>query len=276
MGRRIGFFAYGLASYVVFLATFLYAIGFVGGILVPGALDGPAVAPFWPSLAVDALLLGLFAVQHSVMARPWFKKRWTRLVPGTIERSTFVLFASAALALLFWQWRPLGHEVWTVGPGPLRVALLAVFAAGWALVLYATFLINHFDLFGLRQVWLALTGKPYSRPRFGTPGPYRLVRHPLYCGFLLAFWATPRMTVSHLIFAVATSAYILVAIQLEERDLVREHGEAYAAYRRAVPMLLPLGRRRRSAEAKPAKQAMMFNPPHAGELLREDHLEPRG
>ena len=250
MVKRIAFFAYGLVCYVLFLATFLYAIGFVGGVLVPKALDSAPAQAFWPALAVDVLLLGVFAVQHSVMARQWFKRRWTRLVPAAIERSTYVLFASAALALLMWQWRPLGGEVWTVEAAPARAALWAVFALGWALVLYATFLIQHFELFGLRQVWVALTGRPAAPAKFGTPGAYRLVRHPLYLGFLLAFWATPRMTGTHLLFALATTAYILLAIQFEERDLVREHGEAYNAYRRRVPMLLPLGRRTGGIEAK--------------------------
>jgi protein-S-isoprenylcysteine O-methyltransferase Ste14 len=242
MAKRIAFFLYGVACYLVFLATFLYAVGFVGGLLVPKALDGAPARAFWPALGVDVLLLTVFAVQHSVMARRWFKERWTRIVPWAVERSTYVLFASAALALLMWQWQPLGGEVWRVDQAAARALLWGLFALGWTLVLYATFLINHFDLFGLRQVWLPLAGKPYTRPRFGTPGPYRLVRHPLYLGFLLAFWATPHMTVTHLVFALATSGYILVAIQLEERDLVREHGESYAAYRRRVPMLLPLGR----------------------------------
>jgi len=243
MVQRVAFFVYGAACYLIFLATFLYAIGFVGNLVVPKGLDSPPAQPFGPALAIDALLLGVFAVQHSVMARPWFKKSWTRVVPSTLERSTYVLFASAALALLMWQWRPLGGQVWEVGPGPARAFLYALFAFGWLLVLLATFLINHFDLFGMRQVWLSLVGRPYSRLSFGTPGPYRLVRHPLYLGFVCAFWATPHMTVTHLVFAVVTTAYILVAIQLEERDLVREHGESYLAYRRSVPMLLPLGRR---------------------------------
>lgn len=253
MVKRVAFFVYGAACYLLFLGTFLYAIGFVGNLVVPKSLDSPPAQPFWPALAIDALLLTIFAVQHSVMARPWFKKVWTRVVPWTIERSTYVLCASAALALLMWQWRPLGGQVWAVESGPARVLLYALFASGWLLVLYATFLINHFDLFGLRQVWLSLLGKPYSRLGFGTPGPYRLVRHPLYFGFVCAFWATPHMTVTHLVFALVTTAYILVAIQLEERDLLREHGEAYASYRRGVPMLLPLGRRGASAAAKAAK-----------------------
>jgi methanethiol S-methyltransferase len=256
MLKRVAFFVYGAVCYLAFLATFLYAIGFVGNLLVPKGLDSPPAQPFWPALGVDALLLALFAVQHSVMARPWFKKRWTRVVPPVIERSTYVLCASAALALLMWQWRPLGGEVWTVESPPGRTLLYALFAGGWLLVLVATFLINHFDLFGLRQVWLALRGKPYSRLVFGTPGPYRLVRHPLYLGFVCAFWATPHMTVTHLVFALATTMYILVAIQLEEHDLLGEHGESYAAYRRSVPMLLPLGRRgRQGADETPAASA---------------------
>jgi protein-S-isoprenylcysteine O-methyltransferase Ste14 len=254
MLKRVAFFLYGLTCYVVFLATFLYAIGFVGDLLVPKAIDSPPSQPFWPAIAIDALLLIVFAVQHSVMARPGFKRRWTRLVPWTIERSTYVLFASAALALLMWQWRPLGGELWAVDSMSGRALFYVLCAAGWGLVLLATFLINHFDLFGLRQVWLHLVGRPYSCVALGTPGPYRLVRHPLYLGFLLAFWSTPRMTVTHLVFALATTGYILVAIQLEERDLLREHGEAYAAYRRSVPMLLPLGHadRRDAASVKPA------------------------
>ncbi|HEV8631738.1 MAG TPA: isoprenylcysteine carboxylmethyltransferase family protein [Thermoanaerobaculia bacterium] len=249
--KRLLFFVYGAVCYLLFLATFLYAIGFVGDLLVPKALDGPPVGPFWLSLAIDALLLTLFAVQHSVMARPWFKQRWTRIVPPALERSTFVLFASLALGLLMWQWRPLGGEVWSVTNPAGRAILLALFGCGWGLVLLATFLINHFDLFGLRQVWLYLRGKEYSRLRFATPGPYRLVRHPLYLGFLLAFWATPRMSVTHLVFAAVTTAYILVAIQFEERDLVNELGPAYADYRRRVPMILPLGGRRDEAAAEP-------------------------
>ena len=243
MVKRVAFFLYGLFCYVLFLATFVYAMGFVGDLLVPKSLDSGPVQPLGSSLAIDALLLTLFALQHSVMARPGFKRWWTRLVPSVVERSTYVLFASAALALVMWQWRPLGGEVWAVESGAWRAVLYAVCAFGWALALVATSLINHFDLFGLRQVWLALIGRPYTQVRFGTPGLYRLVRHPLYLGFLCAFWAAPRMTVSHLVFALATTAYILIAIQLEERDLVHEHGESYVAYRRSVPMLLPLGRR---------------------------------
>jgi methanethiol S-methyltransferase len=239
---RVLYFVYGCFAYLLFLGTFLYAIAFVGGFGVPTKLDGGASAPFASALAVDALLLGVFALQHSVMARRWFKERWTRIVPWAIERSTYVLFASLTLALLFWQWRPLGGTVWTVDHRVGRALVWAVFAYGWVQVLVTTVLINHLDMFGLRQVWLHLIGRHYIRVGFATPAPYRFVRHPLYLGFLLAFWAAPTMTMAHLVFALATTAYIVVAIQFEERDLAREHGRAYEEYRRHVPMLLPVGR----------------------------------
>jgi protein-S-isoprenylcysteine O-methyltransferase Ste14 len=237
--KRLMFFAYGLASYLIFLATFLYAIAFVGGFAVHRRLDGPLETSVPAALAIDAALLTIFAVQHSVMARRWFKERWTQIVPWAIERSTYVLCASLALLLLFWQWRPIGFQIWTVDNAAGRIALWALFALGWGTVLTVTFLINHFDLFGLRQVWLPLVGRPYTRVPFRTPLPYRFVRHPLYFGFLLAFWMTPAMTLAHLVFAVATTAYIVLAIQFEERDLVTEHGARYEQYRRSVPMLLP-------------------------------------
>jgi methanethiol S-methyltransferase len=238
MTKRIGFFVYGLVCYAIFFATFLYAIGFIGGFVVPTTLDGPAQVPLAQGIAVNAALLGLFALQHSIMARPWFKARWTRIVPPVLERSTYVLLSSLALILVFWQWQPLGGTVWSIEDRTARAVLLALFAFGWTLVLVSTFLINHFDLFGLRQVWLHLRDKPYTTLKFGTPGPYRLVRHPLYVGWFFAFWMTPVMTYAHLLFALATTAYILIAIQFEERDLVREHPE-YAAYRKNVPMLVP-------------------------------------
>ena len=244
MSKRALFFAYGVVSYLIFLATFLYAVGFVGNFGVPTTLDGPPSGPLWSALAVDVGLLTLFALQHSLMARPWFKAWWTRFVPKPVERSTYVLFSSLALILLFWLWRPLGGTVWVVEDPLGRLVLLGLFAFGWALVLVSTFLINHFDLFGLRQVWLELRGRPYTHLRFATPGPYRIVRHPLYVGWFFAFWMTPTMTLAHLLFAVATTAYILVAIQFEERDLVREHGDDYERYRRDVPMLVPFARRR--------------------------------
>jgi len=243
MLKRLLFFAYGSFSYLIFLATFLYAIAFVGGFVVPTQLDGPSQGPITTALAIDAALLMVFAVQHSVMARRWFKERWTQIVPWAIERSTFVLCASAALLLLFWQWRPIGIPVWTIESGSARLIVWTLFAAGWGTVLVMTFLINHFDLFGLRQVWLPLIGKPYTPVPFRTPLPYRIIRHPLYFGFLLAFWMTPHMTLAHLVFALATTAYIVLAIQFEERDLLSEHGVSYAEYRRKVPMLLPGMRR---------------------------------
>jgi protein-S-isoprenylcysteine O-methyltransferase Ste14 len=248
-------FIYGSLAYLVFLGTFLYAFAFIGGFSVPTRLDGPSRGPLGQALAINAGLLCLFAVQHSVMARKWFKDAWTRIVPPPAERSTYVLFSSLALLLLFWQWRPMGGVVWSAEAPTLRFVLYGLFGFGWALVLICTFLINHFDLFGLRQIWLYLTGRPYEPLRFVTPGPYRLVRHPLYVGWLFAFWATPTMTVAHLVFALATTAYILVAIQFEERDLVREHGTAYERYRHGVPMLLPFGRRAGQPSGKPAVAA---------------------
>lgn len=248
MIKRIGFFAYGVVCYAIFFATFLYAVGFIGGFVVPTTLDGAPRGPMLQGMAINAALLGVFAVQHSIMARRWFKERWTRIVPPAIERSTYVLFSSLALILLFWKWQPLGGVVWSVDDPVARIVLYAAFAFGWGLVLLSTFLINHFDLFGLRQVWLFLRGKPYTRLEFGTPGPYRYVRHPLYVGWFFAFWMTPAMTYAHLLFAVATTAYILIAIQFEERDLVREFGPSYEQYKRRVPMLLPSFQRNEAAE----------------------------
>ena len=249
MFKRLFFFAYGLVCYAIFLATFLYAIAFVGGFIVPNRLDGPLEGSIASAIAIDCALLMVFAVQHSVMARRWFKERWTQIIPWTIERSTYVLAASLALSLVIWQWRPIGIEIWTVENPAARALLWALFAAGFGTVLVVTFLINHFDLFGLRQVWMPLIGKPYTPVNFVTPLPYRYVRHPLYFGFLLAFWSTPHMTLAHLVFAVATTAYIVLAIQFEEHDLIAEHGASYQEYRRKVPMLVP-GLRPRQAREK--------------------------
>jgi protein-S-isoprenylcysteine O-methyltransferase Ste14 len=242
-------FVYGVACYLAFFATFLYAIGFIGNFWVPKSMDSGPQMPLSSALAINLALLGLFAVQHSVMARPWFKAAWTKIVPEPVERSTYVLFSSLALILLFWKWQPLGGVVWSVDGMAERLALNTLYALGWITILVATFLINHFDLFGLRQVWLYLVGKPYTGLPFATPGLYRYVRHPLYVGWFLVFWAAPVMTVTHLIFAVATTAYILIAIQFEERDLMRIHGE-YAEYRRRVPMVLPMGSAREPREAQ--------------------------
>jgi protein-S-isoprenylcysteine O-methyltransferase Ste14 len=260
MAARILYFAYGCAAYVLFLGTFLYAIAFVGGFGVPNPLDGPATTPFALALAIDAALLGVFAIQHSVMARPWFKRWWTQIVPWSLERSTYVLFASLALDLLFWQWRPLGGIVWSIDNELARGVIWALFAFGWLQVLVMTFYIDHFDLFGLRQVWLYLRGRQYTRVQFATPAPYRMVRHPLYLGFMIAFWAAPTMSVTRLVFAAATTAYILIAIQFEENDLSHEHGESYREYKRRVPMLLPGLRGARSSASVPRTAADETSP----------------
>ena len=241
--KKILVFTYGVICYAIFFGTFLYAAGFIGNIFVPKSIDSGAAVPTWVALLSNAALLGLFAVQHSVMARPGFKKLVTKIIPAAAERSTYVLLSSICLILLFAYWQPLGGVVWEVQNQTARILLYALFAFGWLLVLVTTFLINHFDLFGLRQVWLYLRGKEYQPLGFVTPGPYKHVRHPLYVGWLFAFWATPVMTVAHLVFALATTAYILIAIRLEERDLMDIHGEAYKTYRRQVPMLIPAGRK---------------------------------
>ncbi len=240
--KRWLIFLYGVASYLVFFGTFLYAVGFIGNLYVPKSIDSPPEVPFGTALATNVLLLGLFAVQHSVMARPAFKRWWTTIIPSTAERSTYTLLSSIALIVLFVFWQPMGGVVWSVESPVGRALLYGAFAFGWLLVLVSTFLINHFDLFGLRQIWLQLLGQPYRALPFGTPLFYRYVRHPLYVGWFFAFWATPTMTVTHLVFAIATTAYILVAIQLEERDLLAEHPE-YARYRERVPMLVPFTKR---------------------------------
>jgi protein-S-isoprenylcysteine O-methyltransferase Ste14 len=239
MFKRILAFAYGLGSYAAFLGAFLYAIGFIGNLWVPKSIDSTPQGSFLAALAINLGLLGLFAVQHSGMARPAFKRWWTRIIPKPVERSTFVLATSLCLAALFAFWQPMGGVVWNVENEVARAAVYGLFFLGWGIVFIATCLINHFDLFGLRQVWLHVKGKEYKPLLFTEPFLYRWVRHPLYVGFILAFWAAPTMTIAHLFFAVVTTLYILVAIQLEERDLVAEHGERYEQYRRRVPMLIP-------------------------------------
>ncbi|MEO8061369.1 MAG: methanethiol S-methyltransferase [Pseudomonadota bacterium] len=243
MFKRLSIFLYGVASYVVFFATFLYAVGFIGNFGVPRTLDSAPGESWLSSLLADLGLLGLFAVQHSVMARPAFKRWLTRVVPESAERSTYVLASSLALIALFALWQPLGGMVWAVQDATVRGAIWGSFAFGWVLVLVATFLINHFDLFGLRQVWLQLVGQPYTHLPFRTPALYRHVRHPLYLGWLFVFWSAPTMTLSHLVFALATTAYILIAVRLEERDLVDHFGKTYSDYRERVPMLIPFKRK---------------------------------
>jgi protein-S-isoprenylcysteine O-methyltransferase Ste14 len=242
---RILTVGYGAVSYVVFLAAILYSIGFVGNFVVPRSIDNGVDAPVGAAVVVNVLLLGLFAVQHSVMARPAFKQWWTRLVPATVERSTYVLLSSLLLFLLFWQWRTMPSVIWDVTWMPGRVALWIVFGLGWLIALLSTFMINHFDLFGLRQVYLAWRTKPYSDVEFRESLLYRMVRHPLLLGFIIAFWAAPTMTAGHLLFAVATTGYMLIGIQLEEHDLRATLGERYRDYRSRVPMLIPGLRRAR-------------------------------
>jgi protein-S-isoprenylcysteine O-methyltransferase Ste14 len=237
--KKILAFAYGVVCYGAFLATYLYAIGFLGNFGVPKSIDSAPEGSAGAALAVDAGLLLLFAVQHSVMARPWFKRAWTRFVPEPVERSTYVLLSSLALLFLFWQWRAIGGVIWDMGDGVARMAVFGLYGLGLLVVLVSTFLINHFDLFGLRQVTLYLAGRSYTQLEFRTPFFYRYVRHPLYVGWLMTFWAAPVMTSAHLFFAVMTTLYILVAIRFEEADLVTMHGEKYRRYRDDVPMMMP-------------------------------------
>lgn len=230
---------YGLACYALFLVTYLYFIGFMGNVIVPTTLDGTPRTTLGWALLVNAGLIAAFGVQHSVMARPAFKRLWTRLVPEHLERSTYVLLSCVALFALCWFWQPLGGTIWKVETPVLRNTLLALFAMGWLMVPLASMLINHFDLFGVRQTWLYFRGKAYTPLAFRTPGPYRYLRHPLYVGWLFAFWATPDMTAAHLFLAVGLTAYILAAIPFEERDLETFYGKKYAAYRAKTPMFVP-------------------------------------
>ena len=248
---------YGLAAYIFFLVTFLYAIAFVGDLPVPKTIDSGPASPLAISLTINLLLLGVFAVQHSVMARPGFKRWWTRIVPERIERSTYVVAATAALALLLWQWRPIAEPVFWHIENRTGVAVLdVVFWAGWGILLISTFLLNHFELFGLSQVFAPLLGRAAPTPEFKTPSLYRYVRHPIYLGFLLAFWATPVMTAGHLLFAAGSTGYILIGIWFEERDLVAQFGDRYRQYRRQVGMLLPWrGGDRPASEESPAPPA---------------------
>jgi protein-S-isoprenylcysteine O-methyltransferase Ste14 len=243
MPGRIAGFMFGVVAYLTFCAAFLYAVGFVSGMVVPKGIDDGTITPTIDAFVVNLLLLSLFAVQHSVMARKPFKQWWTQFVPQSVERSSYVLLASVALILLFWQWRPMPGIVWQVSDNAAATALQALSFAGWLLVLISTFLINHFELFGLRQVLAKLAGRSIPEASFKTPGIYKVVRHPLYLGFIVAFWATPVMTVGHLLFAAVTTAYIFVGIFFEERDLIAQFGEEYRRYRAQVGMLIPFRRK---------------------------------
>jgi methanethiol S-methyltransferase len=236
---RIAAFLYGIAAYVIFFVTFLYAIGFVEGLVVPKTLDSGTAGPPVQALIVNLVLMSIFAIQHSVMARPQFKRWWAKFVPASVERTTYVLLASLALALLIWQWQPMPSVVWHIADPQIAWAITALSFVGWLIVLTSTFLINHFELFGLHQVANHLTNRPMPAPRFRAPLFYAFVRHPIYLGFVIAFWATPAMTVGHLLFAAVTTAYILVGIQLEEHDLIGVFGDEYRRYKSRVSMLLP-------------------------------------
>lgn len=251
--KRYLMVGYGAAAYLLFLAVFLYLVAFVGNFWVPRTVDRGVSAPIGEAVLVNMALLGLFGLQHSVMARPGFKARWTRLVPPSIERSTYVMLSNLVLVLLYWQWRTMPAVIWEVELPLGRLALWTLFGLGWVIALASTFMINHFDLFGLRQVYLAWRAKPYTDLDFHVRFFYRLVRHPLMLGFLIAFWAAPTMTAGHLLFSIVMTGYILIATQFEERDLVAALGDDYRNYRREVPALLPLGRRPRRGPGQPAE-----------------------
>ncbi|HAL55218.1 MAG TPA: hypothetical protein DCP63_01750 [Bacteroidetes bacterium] len=251
--KRALFFMYGVACYLIFFATFLYAVGFLGNVLVPKSVDTGLQGGESNGWLIDIVLLSLFAIQHSVMARQGFKKWWTRLVPKPIERSTYVLFSSLALIALFWYWRPISDITWNVRGSIGGTVLTATYFLGWGIVLFGTFLINHFNLFGLHQVYMTLRNRELAPPQFVKPFFYRIVRHPLMVGFIIAFWSTPLMTVGHLLFAFASTGYILVAIQLEEKDLVRFHGQEYVQYQKEVSQIIPMPPRRQYAGGSTAE-----------------------
>lgn len=244
---RVGIFAFGLIAYLAFFVTICWGIAFVGNWIVPKTIDSGAPGPIIPSLLVNGSILLLFVMQHTIMARPAFKRWWTRIVPAPMERSIFVLLASGILLLLFWQWRPLPTVVWEFTHPVAVYGLSALSLLGWGIVFLSSFLINHFDLFGLRQAWFALRARAYKPVGFRLTFLYRLVRHPLMVGFLIAFWSTPVMTVGHLFFAIMTTGYILFGTHVEERDLIAEHGQAYLDYRNRVRGLIPLPKRSPSA-----------------------------
>lgn len=242
--KKILSLMYGVICYLAFFCTILYAIGFVGNIIVPKTIDSTPHTSLLNAIIIDAFLLLLFALQHSIMARPAFKKWWTTIIPEHLERSTYVLLASLCISLMMWQWQPVGGIIWQVENEAVKTLLLFTYLLGWLIVFGSTFLINHFDLFGMRQVWLYFNDKPYTNLRFRVPFMYKLVRHPLYMGFIIAFWSASVMTVTHLLFAVLTTGYILTAIQFEEKDLLKTYGENYRSYKRWTPMIIPFTKRK--------------------------------
>ena len=250
--KRVWILFYGLFAYLFFLGTFSYAVCFAGGFFVPKTIDHGLETPATKAIVIDLVLLSIFAIQHSVMARQGFKRRWTQVVSWYAERSTYVVAASAALALVLWQWRPIPHVIWDVRGGWAEVSMRSLFWVGWGILLLSTFLVNHFELFGLQQVWGHFRGREFHSPAFKTPGLYRVIRHPLYAGFLIGFWATPLMTAGHLLFSLACSGYILLGIYFEERDLIKAFGQEYHNYRSRVPMLIPFMKwsRGRSAQSQ--------------------------
>lgn len=252
--KKTTIFLYGIISYVIFLGVFVYAIGFVGNIFVEQSIDANPQAPMWLAAIIDIGLLGIFAIQHSVMARPAFKRLWTTIIPEPAERATYVLFSSLAMILMFWFWEPIGGLIWDISDPAYRMIIMAGYFAGWAMLFLSTCLINHFDLFGLRQVWLNLRGKSYEQPPFRTPALYAFVRHPIYLSWLMIFWFTPTMTVAHLLFAVMTTAYIFIAIQFEERDLIDAIGQDYRKYRQEVPMIFPFLHKLKPGKAQVSAQ----------------------
>jgi len=267
--KRIFALTYGMLAYSFFLGTFLYAILFVGNMWVSKTIDSGPEAPLATTIAIDLAVLGVFAVQHSVMARKGFKRVWTRIVPEPVERATYVVAATSALALILWQWKPIARVVWDLKGTAAEPVVQTLFWIGWGVLLLSTFLVNHFELFGLAQVWAYAANRKPLAPTFKTPALYRVVRHPIYLGFVIGFWATTRMTVGHLLFSIGTTCYILLGIYFEERDLIASYGQRYREYRRRVPMLIPFLKRPESAQKQPNPTAVQ-----AGST-RQERTSPR-
>lgn len=242
--KRVSFLFYGIIAYLAAFTSLVYAIGFIGNLVVPKTIDRLPQVPLINAILINASLLSIFALQHSIMARPGFKRWFTRIIPEELERSTYVLMSGLLLTLIMWQWQPMGGVVWSVDNSIAKTVLLVIYFIGWTILFLSSFLINHFDLFGLRQVWLYFQGKPYTHLKFRLPFLYKVVRHPIYFGMMLAFWSTSIMTISHLFFAILATGYVLVGIQLEERDLIKQFGEKYNQYKKRAPMLIPFTKKK--------------------------------